>query len=114
MPFINSKISTKISDEQETKLKEALGQAISVIPGKSESWLMVGFEDDYKLYFKGDNSKPAAFVDVSVFGQDNPLAFDKLAGEICRIYKDVLGISPDRVYVKYSSTSNWGWNGGNF
>ena len=32
MPFINSKISTDITPEQETTVKELLGQAISVIP----------------------------------------------------------------------------------
>lgn len=56
MPFINSKISMKISQEQETELKTRLGQSISIIPGKSESWLMTGFEDGYHLYFRGDNS----------------------------------------------------------
>ena len=34
--------------------------------------------------------------------------------EICKIFDEVLGISPDHVYVKYEAVSNWGWNGGNF
>ena len=50
MPFINSKISTSLTEAQETEIKTRLGQAIQTIPGKSESWLMVGFEPDYKLY----------------------------------------------------------------
>ena len=33
MPFINSKVSVKISYSQEQELKTRLGQAISVIPG---------------------------------------------------------------------------------
>ena len=28
--------------------------------------------------------------------------------------EELCGISPDRVYVKYGETANWGWNGGNF
>ena len=44
MPFINSKISTSLTEAQETEIKTRLGQAIQTIPGKSESWLMVGFE----------------------------------------------------------------------
>lgn len=51
MPFINTKTNIKISNEKEIAIKERLGQAIAVIPGKSESWLMVGFEDEYSLYF---------------------------------------------------------------
>ena len=38
MPFINSKISTSVSAEQEQALKTRLGQAISIVPGKSENW----------------------------------------------------------------------------
>ena len=85
MPFINSKISTSLTEAQETEIKTRLGQAIQTIPGKSENWLMVGFEPDYKL-----------------------------TGQICDIFKDVLGIAPDHVYVKYQAVSNWGWNGDNF
>lgn len=114
MPFINSKISVKMTDAQEKQIKTALGQAIKLIPGKSESWLMVGFEDEYKLYFRGDNSEPIAFVEVSVFGPENPAAFDSLTAKICEIYNEVLGIKADHIYVKYEGVSNWGWNGGNF
>ena len=75
---------------------------------------MVGFEPDYKLYFRGSNAEPIAMVEVSVYGSENPSAFSKLTGQICDIFKDVLGIAPDHVYVKYQSVSNWGWNGDNF
>ena len=114
MPFIDSKVSVKITDEQEKELKSRLGQAISVIPGKSESWLMTGFEDGYHLYFRGDNSQPAAFVEVSVFGSANKDAFSKLTAEITKIFGEVLGIAADHIYVKYTTTTDWGWNGGNF
>lgn len=53
MPFINSKVNITLSEEEKTALKTRLGQAISLIPGKSESWLMIGFEDNCSLYFKG-------------------------------------------------------------
>lgn len=114
MPFINSKISTKITEEQKTELKKKLGDAISIIPGKSESWLMLGFEDEYSLYFRGDNSQPIAFVEVSVFGTENKQAFSNLTAKICEIFGQVLGIASDHIYVKYEAVANWGWNGGNF
>lgn len=114
MPFINTKISTKITKEQEVEVKTLLGQAITTIPGKSESWLMLGFEDEYSLYFRGDNTVPMAFVEVSVFGAENKQAFSALTGKICDIYGKVLGIPADHIYVKYEATTNWGWNGGNF
>ena len=42
MPFINAKVTVKMSEEKKETIKEKLGKAISTIPGKSESWLMVG------------------------------------------------------------------------
>ena len=114
MPYIDSKVSVKISDSQEKELKERLGEAISLIPGKSEQWLMVGFDDEYHMYFRGDNSAPIAFVEVKVLGSENPSAFNALTGEICKIFNEVLGIAKDNIYVKYEAVTNWGWNGGNF
>ena len=114
MPFIDSKVSVKITDEQEKEIKSRLGQAISLIPGKSESWLMVGIEDDYHLYFRGDDSQPMAFIEVRIFGGPNKDAFSRMTAEITKIYNEVLGIAPDHMYIKYSATTDWGWNGSNF
>lgn len=114
MPFIDSKVSVKISESQEKELKTRLGKAIALLPGKSERWLMAGFEDEYHLYFAGDNSAPTAFVDVSVYGSADSASFSKLTAEITKIFGEVLNIAPDRIYVKYSATKDWGWSGSNF
>ena len=66
MPFINVKISENLSDTQVDNIKSRLGEAISLIPGKSEAWLMVNIQDNCKLYFKGTNDKPTA-LPTSVF-----------------------------------------------
>ena len=113
MPFINSKISTSVSAEQEQALKTRLGQAISIVPGKSQNWLMLGFEPNYNLYFRSDNSEPLAMVDVSVFGDEDAAAFSSLTAEICKIFDEVMGIAPDHVYVKYQTVKYWGWNSDN-
>jgi len=114
MPFIDSKVSVSISEEQEKELKTRLGKAISIIPGKSESWLMTGFEDNYHLYFRGDNSQPVAFIEVKVYGRENAAAFDSLSAEITKIFGEVLGIAADHIYIKYEAVNCWGWGGRNF
>lgn len=113
MPFINTKFSGEISEAQQNDIKTALGKAVSIL-GKSESWLMVGFEPNCALYFKGEKSPKIAFVEVSLFGNSSSSAYDKLTGEICNILGNSLGVPADKVYVKYSPTDHWGWNGGNF
>lgn len=113
MPFIDVKTNVAVSDEKKEQLKSALGLAITAIPGKSESWLMVGVEPEYNLWFKG-NSAPAAMVQVQIFGGASDNALTTLTSHITGALTDILGISSDRVYVSYWSTENWGWNGSNF
>ena len=114
MPFIESKLSVKTTEEQRDELKKRLGEAIAIIPGKSESWLMVDIQDDQKMYFRGDNSEPVAFISVSIYGSEDPDAFEEMTGELTGIYSDIFGISPDHMYVKYMASTDWGWNGSNF
>ncbi len=114
MPFINSKVNVTLSEEEKTALKTRLGQAISLIPGKSENWLMVGFEDNCSLYFKGKNDTKMAFVEVKLFGHASEHDYGQLTAEICNIHQEVLSIAQDKIYVKYEEVDHWGWNGGNF
>lgn len=114
MPFINSKVSVKMSPEKREAVKAKLGEAIKLVPGKSENWLMVGFEDSYDLYFQGNQNGPTAFVEVKIYGGGTRDAFEKLTAEICKIYEAELGIPANRIYVKYEEVENWGWNGSNF
>lgn len=113
MPFINIKTNTSVSADEEAAIKSALGEAITTIPGKSESWLMVGIEPEYTLYFKGTKDA-AAMVDVSIYGTASAANLTKLTGKICDILGQELSISPSRIYVKYQQVPDWGWNGANF
>ncbi len=112
MPFINMKTNVSTDWNQKESLKKEFGQAITAIPGKSESWLMVGIEDGYNLWFKG-TADPAAMVEVSVFGSENPSAFNVLTRKLCDIISQQLEIDKSRIYVSYMATGNWGWNGSN-
>ena len=114
MPFINTRVSVPITSEQETALKTQLGKAISAIRGKSESWLMLNFEDNCRMYFKGDNAKPLAFVEVKIYGSASAREYSVLTENITTILGKVLGISPDCIYVKYEEVEYWGYNGYNF
>lgn len=113
MPFINSKVSVAMTEQQKESVKAKLGRAISLIPGKSEHWLMVGFEDQYDLYFQGNQDAPTAFVEVKLFGKGSPGIFEDMTQAICGILNEELAIPENRIYVKYEEVPYWGWNGGN-
>lgn len=114
MPFIHAIVSSPLGEKEEETLKAQLGQAIRVIPGKSEQWLMTAFEGDKHMYFRGENDQPCAFVEVKIYGGEDPSAFDAMTGEITRIFTRTLGIAADHIYVAYQPVKSWGWNGGNF
>ena len=114
MPFIDTKLNIRLSEEKEAILKAKLGEAIALFPGKSEYWLMLSFTDNCRLWFRGYNNFPAAMVEVKLFGGADEETCSRMTAEICRLFKSELGISPDHVYVKYEFTDRWGWNGENF
>ncbi len=113
MPFIDSKLTVKVSKEKENAIKSQLGQAISIL-SKPESFLMVGFDDEYSLYMGGEEVEKGAYVSVSLFGAASSEAYEKMTAAICDIYAKELGIPGDKVYVTYHGVNDWGWNGRNF
>ena len=113
MPFIDSKITVAVSEEKKETIKSRLGQAISIV-NKPESFLMVGFEDNYDLYMGGKKLDKGAYVAVSLFGNASSAQYNQMTGEICKIYAEELHIPGNAVYVTYHGVNDWGWNGQNF
>ncbi|GKX66639.1 phenylpyruvate tautomerase MIF-related protein [Inconstantimicrobium mannanitabidum] len=114
MPFINSKITGKLSKEKKDFIKKKLGEIITNIPGKSEEYLMVGFQDQYSLYFKGKELEYGAFVEVKIFGKAPKDSLEKVTKEICSLYEEELNIPQDCIYITYQEIENWGYDGFNF
>ena len=113
MPFIRVTANVPVSEGQAEKIKTLLGQAIEIIPGKSEGWLMVQVEGEKALWMAGSDA-PAAIAEVSVYGGADAQDYSAMTGRVCDILDSALDIPADRVYVKYAETEHWGWNGSNF
>ena len=113
MPFIDSKITVKVSEEQKEEIKTELGKLIATL-NKTETYLMVGIEDSYDLWFGGKKLDKGAYVAVSLLGDAPKELYEKLTGQICGLLGEKLGIPGNAVYVTYHPVSDWGWNGRNF
>ena len=114
MPYIETKASVKITDEQKRRLKEEFGRAIELIPGKSEEWLMLGFVDGMTMSFRGDMSTPAVMIEVDILGKASTADYDALTEKLTVITSNILAVPSDRIYIKYSEYEHWGYNGFNF
>lgn len=114
MPMIETKLSMALTPEKEARLKERFGKAISLIPGKSEEWLMLQFEDNCRMYFGGNQDGPVVFVEVRLLHSAPREAYEAMTKELTKILTEELSVDPARMYIKYSPGDDWGWNGGNF
>ena len=60
-------------------------------------------------------TSPPPMLEVNVFGRSVPgSAWEKLTESIMAALNSTLGIPEDRTYIRYTATTDWGWNGGNF
>lgn len=114
MPYIKTTVSTEISDSAKENLKNKLGNAIALIPGKSENWLMLSFHDKTDMAFRGETHEEYAYIEVNIFGSASDAAYDRLTAAICEIINEELSIPLSNIYVKYEEAEHWGWNGNNF
>ena len=113
MPFIDIKVTVKVAPEQKEILKRELGKRISAL-NKTETYLMVGIDDEYDLWFGGAKLKKGAYVAVSLLGDAPKECYEDMTKQICELMSDQLGIPGNSVYVTYHPVKDWGWNGKNF
>lgn len=110
MPYIAVSTSAILSEQQKDALKAALGERISVIPGKTEAKLMVDIADGHTMYFAGEK-RALAYVDVKCFGTTE-FAHKKAFTEAAfAAVQQTTGLPQDSIYLTYSEFANWGTMG---
>ena len=114
MPYIETKTTATLNDAMREELKKEFGEAITLIPGKSEEWLMLEFSGDRKMAFRGDSATDCAMLEVYIFGGTTDAAYNALTERLCDVVNRVVGVPKDRIYVKYRECDRWGYNGFNF
>ncbi len=113
MPNINIRTNVAVTDSQSDAIREFLGKAITILPGKTEEYLMVSILPQAKMYFKGSDA-PCAMIEVQLLGSAGAEYYEKMTSALCGGLSRLLGIKPDRIYTKYEEYKYWGCNGRNF
>jgi hypothetical protein len=111
MPTIYTHTSKAITADQSDLLKAKFGEAIALIPGKSEAWLMTLFNGATNIYFKGNQDDDTALIEVGIKGKAQRADFEKLGTALSRAVEEVLEIPSDRIYISFSEFENYMWNG---
>ena len=112
MPYIRISVTQKLTPEKQQSLADGLGEAISKIPGKDASTLIVDVEDGKTMFFRGARQEDMVFADVSYFSNFpyqvkkafTVAAFDAIS--------EVLGTPKDNMCLTLNEYNNWGARGG--
>ena len=83
MPYISTKTNIELAKEKRDALAAKYGKIISLVPGKTERWLMLSFDDKATMYFGGKSDEPMAYIELSLFGGASDAVYDKLTAAIC-------------------------------
>ncbi len=111
MPFLNIQTSCAVSRKQETELKSCIGKAISLIPGKSEAYLLLSFRDNCRLWLGGSDKEPIAYIEAAIFANEGHFGYPAFTAAVTQAFCDVLGIAPKRVYLKFEDIAAWSVGG---
>ena len=113
MPFIDSRLTIKLSTTQKEELKCELGRLIETLH-KSEKYLMVEIKDDCDLWLGGIKLIKGAYLFISLFGNATADEYNSMTSQICDMLSAKFNIPGNAVYITYHPVNDWGWNGKNF
>lgn len=111
MPFIMTKLNFSLDEIHEKNLKFGIANAMKNIFGLSENYILAGFDENFKMYLRGDKNQKIAFIEVSIFGNEKHIGYADFFAEITKIFVEVLKIPPKNIYIKFNDISVWGVGG---
>lgn len=114
MPLLKLETTVAVSAEKQQSLLASLGKMAAQTIGKPEQYVMVTFAPAAMRMSGKDGN--AAFVDIRSIGGLTDDVNRKLSQQVCQLLKDLLGVSPERVYLNFADVEadKWGWNGNTF
>ena len=64
-----------------------------------------------RLWLRGNNEEPIAYIEAAIFGNEAHYGYDAFTAEVTRIFAEILGISPDHIYLKFEDIIAWSVQG---
>ena len=111
MPMINLQVSTNLTPNEKDAVVKELGQLISLMPGRSEKYLMVGIKDGYTHYLAGKKLERAAFMDLRLLGRESPEGQEAFVVAAQAALSRMLDIPIGNIYTNILEMPHWGARG---
>ncbi len=114
MPYLKIQTNLPLTKKaQRAVLKEA-STLVSEELGKPEEYVMLALQPDTPMLFSGTDD-PVAFLELKSIGLQARQT-KRLSATLCGLVERHLGISKERIYVKFIDVARgmWGWKGDTF
>lgn len=111
MPYIDVKVTSKLSDTEKDKVKSNLGELITILPGKTEAVLMVCLTDESTIYFSGLKKEQAAFINIKLFKESDFEYKAEFTKKVFEFFEEELKITADSIFLAFDEYNSWGSRG---
>lgn len=109
MPFIRTTTNVVLDVSKENSLREGTASFVKEILGKDPIRMMTAYEGSMHLCRGQSENRavPTAFVECKFFGGGGYEVFEKFDAAMHALYKEVLDIEPQNLYIKYEVINGW-------
>lgn len=112
MPFVNFVTSVKLDENKRDEVRNAIWEAITVIPGKTPEVTMIEIRDGADLR-KGPGDAPAIFMETRLFTRPPMDSKKEYCQKLFAKFEELLGVEPAKMYFNMLEFFEWG-SGGNY
>ena len=107
MPYVQVRVSAKLSKEQIEKIATEALESITIISGKTAAVTMAEVIDGCNLYFGSVDSGDCILVDVGASNSPDPEELRAYSKNISEKLAEITAIKQDRIYVKHYANPQW-------
>jgi phenylpyruvate tautomerase len=114
MPYLKIQTNLPLTEKAEQTVLRSASALVASELGKPEEFVMIALQPDTPMFFAGSDD-PVAFLELKSIGLPARKT-KKLCQALCALIEEHLGISSERVYVKFITVKHgmWGWKGDTF
>lgn len=110
MPYVNLATTKSIDAAARRALRDAIGETITLIPGKSYEVTMIRLTDNADIV-KGRSDEPCLFMEVRLFTKTTLEAKKAFTEAISAKLYEILGVNDRYMYINYIELEGWGSGG---
>ena len=111
MPYIQSKLSIVLSEEQKSTLQKKLLDIVVSSTSKPKNFVMTNIEDNQDIWMSDTKIDKSAYIEISLLGSVSKQTCGIITKEICDFLQEEYLIDGKYVYVSFHPLDLWGWNG---